>query len=100
VVLLKAQAEAEALKLINAILEKNKDLMTFRYIDKLAPGIRVMLVPNDNPFLLPLPDLGIDELGLETATPGLGLPIPGETDEPGESLLPTPSPTPTPTLSP
>jgi regulator of protease activity HflC (stomatin/prohibitin superfamily) len=100
VVLLKAQAEAEALKLINAILEKNKDLMTFRYIDKLAPGIRVMLVPNDNPFLLPLPDLGIDVLGLETATPGLGLPIPGETDEPGESLLPTPSPTPTPTLSP
>lgn len=97
VVLLKAEAEAEALKLINQILERNRDLMTFRYIDKLSPGIRVMLVPNDNPFLLPLPDLGIDDLGFETATPDRGLLLPTETDEPGESVLPTAVPTPTPT---
>lgn len=97
VVLLKAEAEAEALKLINQILERNRDLMTFRYIDKLSPGIRVMLVPNDNPFLLPLPDLGIDDLGLVTATPDTGLPLPIETDEPGEIVLPTAEPTPTPT---
>lgn len=98
VVLVKAEAEAQALKLINEILEQNKDLMTFRYIDKLAPGIRVMLVPNDNPFLLPLPDLGVEELGLEAGPPEL--PLPAETDEPGESLLPTPRPTPTPTSIP
>lgn len=97
VVLLKAEAEAEALKLINQILERNRDLMTFRYIDKLSPGIRVMLVPNDNPFLLPLPDLGIDDLGLVTATPDTGLPLPIETDEPGERVLPTVESTPTPT---
>lgn len=94
VVLLKAQAEAEALRLINEILEKNKDLLTFRYVDKLGPGIQVMLVPNDNPFLLPLPDLTDNlnvgsEFGLNvtpTPTPGVG----------GPGASPTPTPTTTP----
>jgi regulator of protease activity HflC (stomatin/prohibitin superfamily) len=98
VILIKAQAEADALTLINSILEKNKDLMTFRYIDKLAPGIRVMLVPNDNPYLLPLPDIGIDDVGVDGVIPGV--PSPTETILPDLSLLPTPSPTPTPTQVP
>jgi regulator of protease activity HflC (stomatin/prohibitin superfamily) len=95
VILLKAEAEAEALDLINQILSQNKDLMTFRYIDKLAPGIRVMLVPNDNPYLLPLPDLGVDDLGFEGAVPEI--PTPGGTREPDGESQPTPQPTPTPT---
>jgi regulator of protease activity HflC (stomatin/prohibitin superfamily) len=95
VILVKAEAEAEALDLINQILSQNKDLMTFRYIDKLAPGIRVMLVPNDNPFLLPLPDLGVDDLGIDSGLPEI--PTPVGTSEPDEGLLPTPQPTPTPT---
>lgn len=98
VILLKAEAEAEALDLINRILSQNKDLMTFRYIDKLAPGIRVMLVPNDNPYLLPLPDLGMEDLVIESETPGI--PLPTETDTPREELLPTDEPTPTPTAIP
>ena len=55
--LVEAKAEAEALALIAAVLATNPDLITYNYVLKLAPGIQVMLVPNDNPFLLPLPSL-------------------------------------------
>jgi regulator of protease activity HflC (stomatin/prohibitin superfamily) len=55
--LIQAEAEAEALALLAAALEENPDVLTLEYIQKLAPGIQVMLVPTDNPFLLPLPSL-------------------------------------------
>jgi len=55
--LINAEAEAKALELIAAALRGNTDLITYQYVQKLAPGIQVMLVPNDNPFLLPLPTL-------------------------------------------
>ena len=55
--LIEAVAEAEALQLIADVLEDNPTLLNYRYIEKLAPGIQVMLVPNDNPYMLPLPDL-------------------------------------------
>lgn len=53
--LLEAEAEARALELIAAALANNPELITYTYVQKLGPGIQVMLVPNDNPFLLPLP---------------------------------------------
>lgn len=52
-----AEAEAEALRLIAAELAERPDLITFRYVEKLGPGIKVMLVPNNAPYLLPLPAL-------------------------------------------
>ena len=55
--LIEAEAEAAALDLVAAVLAENPSLLTYEYIQQLAPGIQVMLVPNDNPFLLPLPDL-------------------------------------------
>jgi regulator of protease activity HflC (stomatin/prohibitin superfamily) len=55
--LIQANAEAEALELLAAAINRNPDVLTLEYIQKLAPGIQVMLVPNDNPFLLPLPSL-------------------------------------------
>ena len=55
--LIQAEAEALALGLLAAAIEENPDILTLEYIQKLAPGIQVMLVPNDNPFLLPLPSL-------------------------------------------
>jgi len=55
--LIQAAAEQEALQLIAAALAANPDLLNYEYIQKLAPGIQVMLVPNDNPYLLPLPSL-------------------------------------------
>ncbi len=54
---IEAEAEAEALDLLAGALRGNPDLLTFEYIQKLAPGIQVMLIPSDNPFLLPLPEL-------------------------------------------
>ena len=56
-VVIEAEAQAEALNLIAEALRGNPDLITFEYIQKLAPGVQVMLVPNENPFLLPLPSL-------------------------------------------
>jgi regulator of protease activity HflC (stomatin/prohibitin superfamily) len=54
---IEAKAEAQALQLIADVLAKYPELLTYRYIEKLAPGIQVMLVPSDNPYLLPLPEL-------------------------------------------
>jgi len=98
VILIKSQAEAEALKLINEALQRNENLLIYRYIDKLGPGVQVMLVPSDNPFLLPLPDLtgamdsgsisGLTE-ALATATPITGTQV----VTPTLDLLVTPTPT-------
>jgi regulator of protease activity HflC (stomatin/prohibitin superfamily) len=55
--LTEARAEAEALRLIAAALAGNPDLITYTYVQKLGAGIQIMLVPSDNPFLLPLPTL-------------------------------------------
>lgn len=55
--IIQAQAEAQALELIAAALKNNDNLLLYQYINQLAPGIQVMLVPNDNPYLLTLPTL-------------------------------------------
>ena len=54
---IRAEAEAEALQLIADVLAGNPDLLNYRYIEKLAPGIQVMLVPNNTPYLLPTADI-------------------------------------------
>ncbi len=58
--LIEAEAEAKALELIANALRDNPEVLTFEYIQKLADQIKVMLIPNDNPFLLPLPSLEDD----------------------------------------
>ena len=55
--LISAEAEAKSLQLIAAALKENPNLLNYQYINKLAPGIQVMLVPNGNPYILPLPSL-------------------------------------------
>jgi len=57
---IEAKAEAQALQLIADVLAQNPDLLNYRYIEKLSPGIQVMLVPNDNPYLLPLPEIMLE----------------------------------------
>lgn len=56
--LIQAEAEAQALALLAEAIAANPDVLTLEYIQKLAPNIQVMLVPTDNPFLLPLPEIG------------------------------------------
>ena len=55
--LIQAQAESKALEYISLILKDNPNLLTYQYITKLAPDIKVMLLPNGSPFLFPLPDV-------------------------------------------
>jgi regulator of protease activity HflC (stomatin/prohibitin superfamily) len=59
---LRAQAESTALDLIKQALGQDQSLLTYRYIDKLSPSIRTMLVPNNMPYLLPLPQLDAGEV--------------------------------------
>ena len=66
---IQAQAEAQALQLIADALQNNDKLLLYQYINQLAPGIQVMLVPNDNPYLLTLPTLPASSSPAPTAIP-------------------------------
>ncbi len=63
-----AKAQAEALELISDVLVQNPDLLTYQYINKLSPGIRVMLLPSDAPFILSLPTMEPAETSTLTGT--------------------------------
>ena len=78
--LIEAEAEAQALQMLAEAIKDNPDVLTLQYIDKLAPNISVMLLPADNPFLFPLPQIG----------PPTPTSTPTSTPE-----VPTPDPTPT-----
>jgi len=56
---IRAKAEAEALQLVSEALKENPSLLTFRYIEKLAPNVGVILLPSSssNPLLLDLKQL-------------------------------------------
>jgi regulator of protease activity HflC (stomatin/prohibitin superfamily) len=51
----KAKAQSESLKLIADALSKDKNLLTYEYIQKLAPTIKTMLLPSNSPLMLPMP---------------------------------------------
>jgi regulator of protease activity HflC (stomatin/prohibitin superfamily) len=69
-VVIESQGRSEGLALIGNALSENRDLLTYRYIEKLPENIRVMLVPTDAPLILPLEDM-LNET--ETLTPTLPL---------------------------
>lgn len=79
---IEAEAEANALQQIAASLADKPELLTYQYITKLSPGVQVMLVPNDTPYLLPLPEIG-------PAAPTTVV-------SPQPTPVPTPEPTPVP----
>ena len=84
---IQAQAESQALNLIEAALEGNPELLTYTYINKLSPSIQSMLLPNNVPFLLPLPALNPPDTSEINPTPTLS---------PTPTPLDTPAATPTP----
>jgi regulator of protease activity HflC (stomatin/prohibitin superfamily) len=55
--LINAQAESKALLLIAEALKGKPELLTYQYITKLSPNIQAMLLPNNAPFLFPLPEM-------------------------------------------
>jgi regulator of protease activity HflC (stomatin/prohibitin superfamily) len=82
---IQAQAEAEALEAIATAVSDNQDLLYYLYINKINPAVQVMMLPNNVPYLLPLPTIGP--------------PLPGDLTTPTAPPTPTPLPTlePTPT---
>lgn len=87
--LLQAEAEAKALQMINDVIAKNPNLITYLYVTKLSPNIQVMLLPSNSPFLYTLPDMQTVEL-----------PTQQPTQQPTESVSPTEIPTLSPTPTP
>lgn len=70
---IQAKAEAEALQLIADVIKNSPDLLTYRYIEELTPSIDVMLLPGDNPFLFPLPEMNNTQpAAAPTVTPDTG----------------------------
>jgi regulator of protease activity HflC (stomatin/prohibitin superfamily) len=57
---LQATAEAEAMNLIAQVLKDNPGLLTYQYILKLAPNVKVIILPGSSNFILP-PELVIPQ---------------------------------------
>jgi regulator of protease activity HflC (stomatin/prohibitin superfamily) len=75
---IQAEAEAEALRQISAVIAENPELLTYQYIQRLAPGVQTIYLPADQPFLLPLPT----GAPAATATPVPAAPTPQPTATP------------------
>lgn len=100
-----AEGEAAALDRLGVALAKNPDVALLRYIEKLAPSITTMLLPNNVPFILPLPTAfsrqGAVPNVITTPEPGAIMtltPIP--IIPPNATPIPTLTVTPTPTTIP
>ena len=50
---IQAKAESEAMMLIAQVLKDNPNLLTYQYILKLSPNVKVILLPNGAQFILP-----------------------------------------------
>ena len=72
----RATGDAKALELIAAALKTNPDLLTYTYIQKLAPNVGLILLPasGNNPFILDLNQLQ-NQLP-KAATPATVIPTP------------------------
>lgn len=77
---IQAEAEAEALRVVSEVLAQNPELLTYQYIQKLAPGVQTIYLPSNQTYLLPLP-------GTTQVVPTV-------------PATPAPEPTPTPTPAP
>ncbi len=82
---IRAEGEAESLRLISAVLQANPDLVVYRYVEKLAPNVQVILLPSGTPFIL-------DPKGF--ARPTVAAPTTTVTSTVGADVTPTPATTP------
>jgi regulator of protease activity HflC (stomatin/prohibitin superfamily) len=63
---IRAEGEAQALNLINEQLGKNPLLLQWRYVEQLAPDVKLIIIPSNSPYLFDLQQLMQQA---ETATP-------------------------------
>jgi len=89
--LIQADAESQALQRIATAVANSPSLLSYLYINKINPGVQVMMLPNNPNFLYPLPSLVPPAASALTNSP---------TPEPTPTPLPTPLPTPVPTATP
>lgn len=73
---IEAEGQAKAFELVGESLDQNQDVLTYEYIHKISPNIRVMLLPNDAPLILSIPDL--EEGSSLTDTVGISGTLPTE----------------------
>ena len=52
-ILLKAQAQAQAWAALAEVLKANPEMLTYEYIQKIAPNLQVIYLPSGTPLLLP-----------------------------------------------
>jgi len=73
----RAEGDAAALKLIADALKTNPDLLTYTYIQKLAPNVGLIMLPagGNNPFILNLNDLQNQAKPLPLPTPSATQPL-------------------------
>ncbi len=73
----RARGDAEALKLIAEALKTNPDLLTYTYIQKLAPNVGLIMLPagGNNPLILDLKDLQNQAQPLPLPTPSSTQPL-------------------------
>ena len=98
-----AKADAEALRQISIVLRENPDLLTYRYIEKLAPTIQTILLPSNQPLLLNAQGL-IGSPTTTTTSPGTAAPATSAAPAAAPAAVPTTAapeaPAATPTASP
>lgn len=92
--LIQANAEAQALTLLSQSLKDNPALLNYTFINKMGPGVQTVFLPNNVPYLLPLPTANSSSVqAVPEQSPSI-LPTLLPTLPP--ALLPTPTPTATP----
>ncbi|MFM8323104.1 MAG: prohibitin family protein, partial [Chloroflexota bacterium] len=91
--LVQAEAESKALEMLSTVLKDNPGLTQYLFVNRLAPGVQTIFLPNNGNYLLPLPTQG----GASSST---GIPaLPDGTlfpTLPAPPVPPAPTPTPTP----
>ena len=73
--IIRAKAEAESLRQVSDALKSNPDLLTFRYIEKLAPTIQTILLPSNQSLILDAKTL-VSSKPIVTAAPVVPTPAP------------------------
>jgi regulator of protease activity HflC (stomatin/prohibitin superfamily) len=81
--LIQAEAETKALDLLATALKDNPALLNYIFVNKMGPGVQTVFLPNNVPYLLPLP------------TQNASSPASSPTDLFAPPLMPTPLAAPT-----
>ena len=80
-ILLRAEAEAEALRIVSSEIANNPSLIPYLYVQNLSDNVNIALVPSNSPFLFDFAGL-TDSLG--TTTNALPEPTPRPTSSDDE----------------